>query len=247
MRPADRSPRARAREDVPRHRIALDRRPYPDLRGCLVGHRVEVELAVRKSRARSASGRGWWLPSKCDSSASIPSKRSCVEPIEVRRYGLPTLVRPSRSEWSVGLNWTESPSGSNPDGLPAGVRPTRWNVPVMTRNGTAPRQHAERLPRPALDPRDLITAPRPARRRVVCLRSARHVIQAVRVLGGDGRIPRPLGWLVVIGLLPIAGPLNEIVLLLVGVTLAVFYRDLMHEAWSSTTEDKVRPAASVDR
>lgn len=28
--------------------------------------------------------------------------------------------------------------GLNPDGLPAGVRPTRWNVAVMTRNGTAP-------------------------------------------------------------------------------------------------------------
>jgi hypothetical protein len=38
---------------------------------------------------------------------------------------LPTLVRRSSSEWSVGLNWTESPSGANPDGLPAGVRPTR--------------------------------------------------------------------------------------------------------------------------
>jgi hypothetical protein len=51
----------------------------------------------------------------------------------------------------------------------------------------------------------------------------------------------------VIGLLPIRGPLDEIVLLLVGFTLAVLYRDLMHEAWSSTTEDEVRPAASVDR
>jgi hypothetical protein len=30
---------------------------------------------------------------------------------------------------------------------------------VMTRNGTAPRQHDERLPRAALDPLDLITAP----------------------------------------------------------------------------------------
>jgi hypothetical protein len=37
----------------------------------------------------------------------------------------PTLVRRSRSDWSIGLNWMESPSGSNPDGLPAGVRPTR--------------------------------------------------------------------------------------------------------------------------
>ena len=64
-------------------------------------------------------------------------------------------------EPSVGLNWTESPSGSNPDGLPAGVRPTRWNVPVMTRNGTAPRQHDERLPRAALLPHDLSTAPEP--------------------------------------------------------------------------------------
>jgi hypothetical protein len=51
----------------------------------------------------------------------------------------------------------------------------------------------------------------------------------------------------VIGLLPVPGPLDEIVLLLVGVTLATFYRDVMREAWASTTDEKARPSASGDR
>jgi hypothetical protein len=91
----------------------------------LVGNRVEIELAgeeiLRPVSERSRLVAAVEVQLECVD----PSKRSCVEPIEVRRYGLPTLVSRSRSDWSVGLNWTESPSGANPDGLPAGVRPTR--------------------------------------------------------------------------------------------------------------------------
>jgi len=56
-------------------------------------------------------------------------------------------------------------------------------------------------------------------------------IRAVKVLATDGRIPRPLRWLVVIGLLPIPGPVDEAVLLIVAVPLFVFYRPMMREAW----------------
>jgi hypothetical protein len=59
----------------------------------------------------------------------MPSKRSCVEPIDVSRYALPFVCSRSRSLASSGLNCIESPSGSNPLSFPARVRPTRWNVP----------------------------------------------------------------------------------------------------------------------
>ena len=38
-------------------------------------------------------------------------------------------------------------------------------------------------------------------------------------------------WLAVIGLAPIPGPVDEGVLLLVALLLALFYRDIMREAW----------------
>lgn len=49
----------------------------------------------------------------------------------------------------------------------------------------------------------------------------------------DGRIPRPLRWLVVLGLLPVPGPLDEAVLVVAVVPLFVFYRPLLREAWRS--------------
>ena len=57
-------------------------------------------------------------------------------------------------------------------------------------------------------------------------------MRAVRLLARDGRIPRPLRWLAAIGLLPIPGPIDEAILLLVAVPLAIFYREPMREAWS---------------
>jgi hypothetical protein len=41
----------------------------------------------------------------------------------------------------------------------------------------------------------------------------------------------------VFGVLPIPGPLHEIALLVVALILVAFYRDLMGEAWASTTGD----------
>jgi hypothetical protein len=58
-----------------------------------------------------------------------------------------------------------------------------------------------------------------------------RAIQAVKILARDGRIPRPLRWLVVLGLLPAPGPFDEAVLLLAAALLFAFYRAPMREAW----------------
>jgi hypothetical protein len=55
--------------------------------------------------------------------------------------------------------------------------------------------------------------------------------RAVKLVVGDGRIPRPLRWGGTLGLLPVPGPFDEAVLLLVGAILWVFYRDQLNEAW----------------
>ena len=61
--------------------------------------------------------------------------------------------------------------------------------------------------------------------------AARRLIRAVKILASDGRIPRPLRWLAVFGALPIPGPIDEAVLLVVGGLLWAFYRDPLRTAW----------------
>jgi hypothetical protein len=58
-----------------------------------------------------------------------------------------------------------------------------------------------------------------------------RTIRAVRLLGRERRIPRPLRWLAVLGLAPIPGPVDEAILLIVGLILWVFYRDVLADAW----------------
>jgi hypothetical protein len=58
-----------------------------------------------------------------------------------------------------------------------------------------------------------------------------RTVGAVRILARDGRIPRPLRGAAAFGLLPLPGPLDEAVLLLVGVVLSLFYRKRLTEAW----------------
>jgi hypothetical protein len=59
----------------------------------------------------------------------------------------------------------------------------------------------------------------------------RRTLRAMRILARDTRVPRPLRWIAAIGLLPIPGPVDEIVLLLVAPVFAVFYREPMRDAW----------------
>jgi hypothetical protein len=56
--------------------------------------------------------------------------------------------------------------------------------------------------------------------------------RAVGLAATDERIPRPLRLLAGFGLLPIPGPIDEAVLLLVAVPLAAFYRSPLAEAWA---------------
>ena len=48
----------------------------------------------------------------------------------------------------------------------------------------------------------------------------------------DGRIPGPLRWLAALALLPIPGPLDEAILLVLVPILFVFHRGPMREAWA---------------
>lgn len=61
----------------------------------------------------------------------------------------------------------------------------------------------------------------------------RRVLRAVRIAARDPRIPRPLRWLAALGLAPIPGPFDELVLLAVAVPLALFYRGPLREAWAA--------------
>ena len=49
-----------------------------------------------------------------------------------------------------------------------------------------------------------------------------RTIHAVRILARDGRIPKPLRGAAAFGLLPVPGPLDEAVLLAVGLVIWLF-------------------------
>jgi hypothetical protein len=58
------------------------------------------------------------------------------------------------------------------------------------------------------------------------------MIRAVRLAATDSRIPKPLRWLAALGLAPIPGPFDEMLLVIVAVPLALFYRGPLADAWS---------------
>jgi hypothetical protein len=60
----------------------------------------------------------------------------------------------------------------------------------------------------------------------------KRTARAVRIVVGHAGIPRPLRWLAGIGLLPVPGPFDEAVLLVVALILFVFYRRQLQQAWS---------------
>ena len=64
----------------------------------------------------------------------------------------------------------------------------------------------------------------------------RHTIRALRIAVADERIPRPFRWLVALGLLPIPGPFDEALLVLVAVPVALFYRRSLAKAWIQAGE-----------
>ena len=74
----------------------------------------------------------------------------------------------------------------------------------------------------------------------------RRLVRAVRILARDGRIPWWLRWLAAVGLLPVPGPFDEAVLVLVGAILYVFHRDSLRDAWDQAHgEAEVAAAAAI--
>jgi hypothetical protein len=60
----------------------------------------------------------------------------------------------------------------------------------------------------------------------------------VRLAATDERIPRPLRWLAALGLAPIPGPFDELLLLLVAVPLALLYRAPLKDAWPRAMSER---------
>ena len=58
-----------------------------------------------------------------------------------------------------------------------------------------------------------------------------RVAQAAAILARDPRVPKPLRWAAALGLLPIPGPLDEAVLMVVATIVWIFYREPLHAAW----------------
>jgi hypothetical protein len=61
----------------------------------------------------------------------------------------------------------------------------------------------------------------------------RRTFRAAKLVACDDRIPRPLKWLAALGLLPVPGPFDEAVLVLVAALLFAFRRDVLRDAWAA--------------
>lgn len=69
-----------------------------------------------------------------------------------------------------------------------------------------------------------------------------RLLATVRIVLTSSRIPRPLRFGATIALLPVPGPLDEAVLLVVAVVLWAFYRQELRHAWEQTAPDHQRRA-----
>jgi hypothetical protein len=67
-----------------------------------------------------------------------------------------------------------------------------------------------------------------------------RTVRAVKIVMRHGGIPRPLRWLAALGLLPVPGPFDEAVLVVVAAILFVFYREALREAWRLAGEPAAR-------
>jgi len=66
-------------------------------------------------------------------------------------------------------------------------------------------------------------------------------VRAAGILVRDQRIPKLLRSVGCIALLPIPGPVDEAVLLLLAPLLLIFYRQQMIEAWHDASGESPRP------
>jgi hypothetical protein len=69
----------------------------------------------------------------------------------------------------------------------------------------------------------------------------RRLVSAIRIAATDERIPMPLRWAAGLGLLPIPGPVDEAILVLVALPLALFYRRPLAEAWEQARKPGAAP------
>jgi hypothetical protein len=60
---------------------------------------------------------------------------------------------------------------------------------------------------------------------------AARTIRAAGLLVRDPRIPRPVRWALGLSLLPIPGPLDEALLLVLAPPIFLLYREPMRDAW----------------
>lgn len=61
-------------------------------------------------------------------------------------------------------------------------------------------------------------------------------VRAARILARDERVPKPVRWLAGISLLPIPGPFDEALLVVVAPVLFLFYRGPLRDAWARAPE-----------
>jgi len=66
----------------------------------------------------------------------------------------------------------------------------------------------------------------------------RRTARAVRIVVGHRGIPRPIRWLAGVALLPIPGPVDEALLVLVAAILFLFYRPELRQAWVRAAESE---------
>jgi hypothetical protein len=64
-----------------------------------------------------------------------------------------------------------------------------------------------------------------------------RTVRAMRLLARDERIPKPLRLIAAIGLLPIPGPFDEALLVLIAPVFLILYRRPMREAWAQARLD----------